>query len=368
VAHAAESASTYDPADLDVHGFVSQGAFLSTGNNFLEDSKHGSTKFTEVGINFTKPISDEFRVGMQLFAHNFGQLGNYNALVDWFYASYRWKDWLGLRVGRIKLPFGLYNDVSDIDSARIPILLPQSIYSVQNRDYLLAQTGGELYGYLGLHSAGALAYRLYGGSIYLENAASTNAAVTVTKLESPYLLGGRVMWETPVNGLRLGVSAQRLRIDYGFVVGGTTAVSLKVPVTMWIASVEYSKSNWLLAAEYSRYRVKSESDSPSIFPNGTATSEQSYVMASHRFSRWIQPGLYYSLLFPNAKDRWGLEDSDRDLAATMRMDLNPYWLLKFEVHYVHGTAGLTAALNNGTGPSGLQADWGIFMVKTTAYF
>ena len=41
----------------------------------------------------------------------------------------------------IRLPFGLYNDINDIDAARVPILLPQSIYPATSRDYLLAQTG-----------------------------------------------------------------------------------------------------------------------------------------------------------------------------------------------------------------------------------
>ena len=35
---------------------------------------------------------------------------------------------------------------NDIDVARVPILLPQSIYQVDHREYIYAQTGGELYG------------------------------------------------------------------------------------------------------------------------------------------------------------------------------------------------------------------------------
>ena len=57
--------------------------------------------------------------------------------------DYRFKDWLGIRAGRVKIPFGLYNDSSDVDSARVPILLPQSLYPTLNRDFLLAQTGGQ---------------------------------------------------------------------------------------------------------------------------------------------------------------------------------------------------------------------------------
>ena len=49
------------------------------------------------------------------------QRGDYvlNSWADWFDLDYRWKDWLGLRAGRVKLPYGLYNDTSDIDAARV---------------------------------------------------------------------------------------------------------------------------------------------------------------------------------------------------------------------------------------------------------
>src|SRR5690242_3212974 len=53
-----------------VHGFVSQGAFKSTGNNYLGHSKRGSLEFTEAAVNFfTEPV-DRLRIGAQLFARD----------------------------------------------------------------------------------------------------------------------------------------------------------------------------------------------------------------------------------------------------------------------------------------------------------
>ena len=98
-------------------------------------------------------------MGVQIFARDLGPIGDYGVKADWFYLDYRWRDWLGVRAGRNKIPFGLYNDASDADSARVPVLLPQSVYPTRNRDFLLAQTGVEVYGYLGLGPGGALDYR-----------------------------------------------------------------------------------------------------------------------------------------------------------------------------------------------------------------
>src|SRR5688572_2702508 len=89
---------------LQLHGFVSQGFLLTSANNYLADSERGSFEFAEAGLNVTMPMTDRLRAGMQLFARDLGPIGDYQATLDWFYLDYRWRDWLGLRAGRLKLP------------------------------------------------------------------------------------------------------------------------------------------------------------------------------------------------------------------------------------------------------------------------
>src|SRR4051812_556108 len=170
------------PLDLQVHAFVSPGFILTSARvNSLARSRDGSFEFAEAGINFTKPLSEQLRVGLQLFTRDLGPSGNYTPQVDWFYLDYRFLDWLGLRAGRGKLPFGLYNETSDVDAARVPILLPQSLYPAEGRNFLLAQTGGEIYGYLQLGGMGLGEYRLYGGTIFID---PSNFSVPIRDLTS----------------------------------------------------------------------------------------------------------------------------------------------------------------------------------------
>src|SRR5688572_1945384 len=127
--------------DLQVHAFVSQGFLKSSDNNFLASTDRGAFEFFEAGINVQKQLTPKMRWGIQLFTRDLGPIGNYTARVDWAFLDYRWRDWLGVRAGRIKLPFGLYNDTSDIDAAQPTALLPQAVYPAENLDFLLAQTG-----------------------------------------------------------------------------------------------------------------------------------------------------------------------------------------------------------------------------------
>ena len=349
---------------VEMHGFVSQGAMKTTRNNFLNDTKDGTFAWTEVGLNFTKPISERLQFGLQLFARRFAQLGSFDAQVDWYYGRYKWKDWLGFQFGRLKIPFGLYNDSSDIDSARVPILLPMSIYPVKNRDYLIAQTGMEMFGYVNLDGAGGLDYRLYAGTIPLPAPTST----VVTDYNTEFTAGGRLVWETPVDGLRLGGSYMFVNVDTVFNVGGS-ALTVKSPIRLWVGSLEYAYAGWLFTTEYSRWWVESASSNPAIFPNGEATGERKYAMLSYRVNDWFQPGAYYSVYYPLLDGpHTERQQQFRDLTLTLRFDLTPNWLVKLEAHRVHGTADLDASSNGGVTNAAMAADWGIFAVKTTAYF
>jgi hypothetical protein len=385
LAQSTPGSSVLSPWGVDIHAFVSQGFLYTTDNNYLAKSQHGSAEFTEIGLNFAKDVTDRLRMGVQLFSRDLGPIGNYKPQLDWAYLDYRFFNWLGVRAGRTKIPFGLYNEINDVDVARVPVLLPQSMYPIENRDALLSVTGAELYGYVPLGLVGQLEYRAYGGTIFVD----TNPAIPVpypdiaiSDFHVPYVFGGRLMWLTPVDGLQMGGGLQALRFDTEYtispavreplVMGGVVAadgkVPTKLPLRLWITSIEYSAHNLLLAAEYGRWMGDLESSVPALLPNVKVVNERFYGMASYQVTSWFAPGAYYSLFYPNVDDRKGREQYQHDIALTLRFDLMKNWLIKAEGHYMRGTAALNVPLNGGTPLSELTPVWGLFMLKTTAYF
>ncbi|MGH7283858.1 MAG: hypothetical protein ACRELY_20220, partial [Polyangiaceae bacterium] len=339
-AHAVPLGDESDPTVIDVHAFLGQGFLLTKDNNYINsNSSQGSVAVSEVGINFTKPITDRLRFGVQLFAQDFGTSNTYVPTVDWAYGDYRFADWLGLRVGRVKIPFGLYNEVNDIDSARTFVLLPQGMYPLSYRQYLFAQTGAELYGYLRMGDAGALDYHVYGGTLAFNPTNAPGSPYTITNETVPFVFGGRLMWETPVDGLRLGGSVQTLRADTQISVA-SKIINTELPATFTVASIEYAAHDLQLAAEYGRWFAKLDADSP-LFPSiPLLKTDRFYALASYRFNRWFQPGIYYSVFFPNT-DVWsGAANHQHDFAIATRFDVNSHWLFKLEGHYMVGTGGL----------------------------
>lgn len=372
------------PWSVDIHAFVSQGFIYTTDNNYLAQSERGSAEFSEIGLNVTKSVTDRLRIGAQLFARDLGPDGNYKPQFDWYYLDYRLFDWLGVRAGRTKIPFGLYNEYNDIDAARVPILLPQSMYPSDNREILLAQTGGELYGNVPMGPVGQLEYRVYGGTIFADRPNRPNNAYTVTDVRVPYVFGGRLMWFTPLEGLTLAASGQAVRLDSDFqfrpevtkvLVDNmlapstfTGAAKFDLPVKLWVVSLEYARGDLLISAEYSRRIAHTESTVP-LLPSDYIVNERYYGMVSYHLLSWFTPGAYYSAYYLNVDEtRKGRENHQHDAALTLRFDILDNWIFKVEGHLMRGTAALTRELNNDVELKSLRENWGALLLKTTAYF
>jgi hypothetical protein len=374
---------------INVHGFVSQGAFVSTANDYIGTSSRGSLELFEASINFSSELSDRLRAGLQLFARDYGNTEDTSARVDWAFLDYRWRQWLGFRAGIIKMPYGLYNEYTDVDAARLPILMPQSVYPYRNRDVLLSHRGLTLYGSHALGSAGELEYSAWFGTLSIPRNALTLIGAELESVDTKYILGGRVFWSPPVDGLRIGVTAIQASIDFHLKLADASTAQLIMlglvppdydgavvisqrPAQFAIASLEYAKADWLVAAEYGWAPKRQRSSLPALIPTFEKTSEQFYVMAAKRLSPRFEIGGYYSVRHVDIDHRLGRDKMQfaerhhafqRDASATVRIDINPYWLWKLEAHFIDGTADLIEA-----GRSGTERYWGMFLAKTTVTF
>ena len=72
---------------VQIHGFLSQGYVKSTKqNNFpVSNSGQGSFNFNDFGINFSKELTPDLHVGLQLSAFDRGSYGKDEVTIDWAY-------------------------------------------------------------------------------------------------------------------------------------------------------------------------------------------------------------------------------------------------------------------------------------------
>ena len=125
--------SMHSSGDLQIHGFASQ-AYIYTSDNdvFGNSDDNGSFGFTEIGINALLRPLPRLQLSAQGLSRRAGQGTSATPRLDFAVADYRLfsqdTNQFGIRVGRLKNPFGFYNDTRDVPFTRPSILLPQSIY------------------------------------------------------------------------------------------------------------------------------------------------------------------------------------------------------------------------------------------------
>lgn len=344
-----------DLSGVEIHGFMSQSYIGNTKYNYLtHNSQEGSFNYNEFGINFGKELTEKLRLGLQLYTRNIGEPDN-KIDIDWAYGDYRVKDWFGLRAGRIKLPLGLYNETRDIDMLRTNAIMPQSIYPDYLRDTTIAANGAGVYGNVPMASMGSLDYQVITGIIDIDE------SVLGVVLDSEVAYVGSLKWNTPLDGLLFGISA--LKSGYGYDSG---AIHVDVAAEFVTLSTEYTWNDLLVAAEYQQ--VKSEVQA--LGTKSKNTSEGYYVSASYRFTELFTLGTHYSIYYPKKNDKNGnnyaftADAWEKDLALSLRFDINDYCVFKIEGHHVDGTARVRS-INNTTK---IEDDFDYGVAKVTLSF
>lgn len=389
--------------DLYVHGFVSQGWLNSRDVNYLvDDSRDGTAEFHEAAVSIQARPEEKLRVGLQFLARDFGEIGNNNVVIDWAYADYRYCDYTGFRFGKLKTMQGLYGQGRDVDMLRPTIMLPQSVYNEEHRDFIVGMEGAGVYGNVPLDDGGQIDYELYAGTLnvpdvehgfwddiwvqqgkYLEiyppdGREWTFLGVDDPKVKFDWVWGGGLQWQSPVDGIRLGASYFKAKFDmeallhYEVTDGGEQHyVSEEIEFEgdlgrIMILSAEYAHGPLTATVEYNQERLND------------ITSEGWYGQLSWQALDNLTATGYYAEYYGDREDKagdqliaQGLRDFfgwQRDHCLALRWDVTGNWLFKFEHHLVDG-AGLTnLAKNDFDDPIAMRRWWQYTAAKATFYF
>jgi hypothetical protein len=346
---------------VQVHGFISQGFVYTDDNNWLTmNTSQGSAAFTDFGLNMSSQVTDKFRIGAQGYDRNLGHLGQYHPSLDWAVADYRFKSWFGVRGGKVKTRLGLYNDTQGEDFLRTFALLPQSVYPTDLRDATISHLGADMYGEISFrHRLGVLAYTAYAGhrsdSIYSGYPYYLSSFGGDIKSYGGLQYGADLRWSTPLKGLLVGAS--RMNED---ITGKGSAINPFNPGAGLVPYSESSKADWTnqFYGEYvvGRFRIDSEYRrywrNQELF-SGTSESFADirgwYVSGAYRICKRFQIGSYYShytisnivggalsAFYPPATDTAIPANHDYDKVITGRVDLNRFWNVKVEGHFMNG--------------------------------
>ncbi len=358
------SSCAQDLAGIAIHGYVTQGFLFSSHNNYLTmESSSGSLQWTDGAVSVTDSLTDNLRVGIQLHMYQLGQIGGTNVHIDWASGDYRVNDRFGFRAGKIKTPLGLFNDSQDVDAVFLWILLPQSAYPIDNKDFFLAHLGAEVYGDLPLGGrAGSVQYRGYAGynSLGLDGGyilLLAEEGLIFSNSPGGKTFGGDLRWRTPIGGLIVGASLLSQALD-----GTSPQGSIHVPSsTVSAGYAQFGRGRFYFAGEYRRQEANATvTFGPTTYP--APTDERIwYAMGSYRLTKKLQAGTYYSHYADKGEENPSLAgDYSKDWAVSGRYDFNSYFYGKLESHFLHGT---DLGYYPGTNPNGLKDNSNMLAAK-----
>jgi hypothetical protein len=418
-----------------IHGFISQGYMQTSANNFFGDTEDGTFKYNEFGINIASQVTDNLHIGMQLFSRNLGYLGGNAVVIDWAYGDYRWKDWLGIRAGKIKMPLGFYNETRDVDMLRTNIFLPQGVYNESWRTVFNAIQGLGLYGNVSIPYFGTLNYQAQIGVFNIRPETGLNKFIEdqLYTTFSQYFISttyvGSIIWETPLEGLRLGASGFMSDLYANGTTDNTDFWKDMTAYAFWLGSGQITpapptyevasqfidlvgidirqefnniKTYWL-SAEYVWDRLTLSGEyfkqigdvvtfgmidykDPSLAPeNGGYEKLNSinldmggfYASINYQFTDWLDVGTYYTEYYPDYGDKdgkayeelYGFPASNswyKDWTLSFKFNINSNWIAKIEGHKINGTAIMYRS--DQVDPYNVAEDWYLFAGKLTYNF
>ena len=349
---------------LQVHGFASQAAVHTSENRWLGDSPDTSTEFTELGVNASLRLSPRLLVSGQILSRRAGDMYDGAPALDYGLAdlkllysdAYR----LGLRLGRLKNPLGLYNETRDMPFTRPGIFLPQAVYFDKVRNLVLSSDGVMAYGEL-YRGFGSLAFDLVAGRPLIDDnvewAYLNQDFAGDLDIDGVSWLGG-IWYSSLAERFKLGLSWADLRLAFDPDAGAPFTIGPgQTDILYWIASFQYNAEDWTLSAEYAREPIEWRGYGP-LVSDRDATGEGWYIQGTYRLEPQLSCFLRWERGVADTADRDGTEletgsgglvpahvGFTKSLSAGLRWDINRHWMAQAEYAYNEGTFTLSAREN-----------------------
>jgi len=378
------AAQDFSAIDWQLHGFASQGFTYTTGNQVFGASRGGSLDFTEVGVNGSVRLLPNLLFSAQGLYRNAGGSDREDFRLDFAQVDYNAPLLdsaltLGVRAGRVKIPFGLYNDTRDVVWTRPSVILPQSIYfdTLGLRQAMIAADGGLLYSRYnwGDHRFN-LEFMVAEPQDDTGDATGflTGISEASGMMEGRPLFLGRAVYEWMGGRARAMFSV--VDLDRDFRPNAAVVPSGNIRALYPLFSLQYNEESWSLTAEYGWVNARRSGFTPVPVES---TSEGFYVQGEYRLAEDWSAVLRYDVFHADRDDRSGRSLAEqtgqarhrfyaRDLAVGVRWEFVQNWLVAAEYHNVDGTAWLSPHDNSDLLQGGGDPRWDLFSLMLSFRF
>ena len=324
--------------ELRIFGYLTQAYGESSAGSIRGATEEGTTDLRNVAVQFRWEKSERDTVVVQLSHEKRGQApfvpeGD-EVEIDWAFYELRIDEQSTLKVGRLNVPLGIYNEVRDVGTLLPFFDLPISFY---NGVLSSAETvdGISISRTFAARSQWPLDAELYhGGWDTYQQQLNSEKKFNLESIEARAEDGlGLMLWlETPISGLRLGAGRLNWRLDSPLNEPGTRE--------RWESnhlSLDFTGERWMLRAERRRWRF--DQDFGAFLKLGFSLPARAQRDGFYaQLGRWLTPkiGLFGQYDEAKLKNNLGLLPDADDFHTARALSLNyrvrPDLLVKIEYH------------------------------------
>ncbi|MFY9314957.1 MAG: porin [Burkholderiales bacterium] len=320
---------------LEIHGYGHQGYLQSKDNTYLNADDKGTWDYNALALVFAVKINDKTKIWSQL--HSTSE----KTRLDWAYVDHQLTGNLTGRAGQIKMPFGLYNEIRDIKFLQLSTLEPM-LYQ-EASEMVQESFRGVSAIYNRSMGGGSLSWDAYLGQVTEWQEESG------TGHKSKRLVGGRVAYQTPVEGLKFMASA------YNSAMKDTAQVPVsKGNRKTWALSTDYANNNFDVKAEYAKMKFFSEE------------SKTYYVQAGYTFAEKWTPYVRYDYITTDVAEKTDPAHYQKAKVLGLNYKINNSVAVRLENHWNSGYALPVASKEVAAGAG--KIGWNMFAVSVNFIF
>lgn len=312
---------------LTVHGYLTQGYADASDIPIYGIRTEGTSDYRALALQFRYALNPSDAVVVQ-FAHR--RLGRSaiqefepDLALDWGFFQKRWQG-NSIRVGRVPMPRGLFNEVRDV-GVLFPFFRASKAFYSEGVETVDGVSIGRS---VDLGSTGfSLDLSAYAGEF--------TTAVEFVDTEGLFVLtdrlygatGGQLQIHTPIPGVRLSTDYVGAEYDSGG------------DFSIWTTSADATRDRWFARAEYESVLAKTSQDEDDIeyiawyAQAGVGLTEKLWVNAQYEVNDITSFRALPSPPFPSPEVSY---DNIRDTALGVLYKFSPLLILKAEYHWFEG--------------------------------
>jgi hypothetical protein len=352
------SAAEIKSEPLQIHGFVAQGVIDASNSNFINNDESLSFELTEIGLNASYQLNDDFRIAGQAVYLNGGNRYHPGLRLDYLlleWDAFHNEAWqASFYVGRVKNNHWLYSSTRDIPFARPSIINPQVTYFDGFRDIAVGGDGAAVKITYSNDDLGEFDFNFSRGesAISDEQADVNIGEQALGSIDHDLDTQMSLYWRPSYSQWQIGLSSNDSSFSYKSAVVDSFFDSDFI-FKLYTVNALYEGEFWQFSAELVQERLAIDGFYSPEFQRDEI-GQGYYAQARYQIERYLSFTLRYERFYVNKNDKNGSELEQNsgglipayfgfhnDAMIGLSYDFSSNFRMNAEYHWMQGAARLS---------------------------